>query len=517
MISLAKLLEKGVFDSYKVLTEETDLNLPISGVSILETPDFEKYIVDQTLILTTFYIIKKDTRLFRSLLKTLQEHKTPGIVIKLHRFIDEIPDSIIQEANKCGICIIGLDYDANLSSLYRRIYAEMQSMDYLERNYRSILSEVLTVIENDPSTRVLVEHKDPNDKIELLFYNYETEKITKSSDQMEDLFLKHQNSNEQFIKDKNTILFKDIVEYGGEPAYLYMIAANEENRNLLEMYAEVYHILVTFIVQKKKELLHQQDRFLNNFITNIASARTDQKDIVKESKIYNWDIVFPIFLILVSIREGTSNRPMTKIALTLKDTIIKNSGCNNNEIKFIFIDDDKILFIANEKGKDVSYSAAAVKSVLEEIDNGIVYIVSYAGKIATAESIPSRYRSLMDANTYLLQNNVSSQIVPPALIELIRLMKGFNSKELNVLLTEQIRPLIEYEKEHGMPLCETLLTYYQQHFSIKETADKLFIHYNTLKYRLSIIEKIYGDGFFDTQYDYVTILLALYMHSIGVI
>lgn len=93
--SLNTLLNREIFDSYEILTKDTDLDMPISGVSILETPDFEKYILDNTLILTTFYIIKNDIKLFLRLLKTLSDHDSPGIVIKLHRFIDEVPQRII--------------------------------------------------------------------------------------------------------------------------------------------------------------------------------------------------------------------------------------------------------------------------------------------------------------------------------------------------------------------------------------------------------------------------------------
>lgn len=58
--NLEQLFKRDIFESFKVVSGKNYLNKNITGISILETPDFEKYIIDGTLILTTFYIINKN-------------------------------------------------------------------------------------------------------------------------------------------------------------------------------------------------------------------------------------------------------------------------------------------------------------------------------------------------------------------------------------------------------------------------------------------------------------------------
>ncbi len=59
-ITLKDILDKEIFESYSVLTGHNALTNIVESVSILETPDFENYILEKSLILTTFYPLKNE-------------------------------------------------------------------------------------------------------------------------------------------------------------------------------------------------------------------------------------------------------------------------------------------------------------------------------------------------------------------------------------------------------------------------------------------------------------------------
>lgn len=73
MITLDKLLTINVLESYEVVAGTKHLDRRVSSVSVLETPEFEKYIIENSLILTTLYPIKEDVNLFKKLLHVLKE------------------------------------------------------------------------------------------------------------------------------------------------------------------------------------------------------------------------------------------------------------------------------------------------------------------------------------------------------------------------------------------------------------------------------------------------------------
>jgi DNA-binding PucR family transcriptional regulator len=53
-----------------------------------------------------------------------------------------------------------------------------------------------------------------------------------------------------------------------------------------------------------------------------------------------------------------------------------------------------------------------------------------------------------------------------------------------------IKKIVEYDQNNNTELMNTLEVYYGSNFSLKETACKLFLHYNSISYRLKKISEI---------------------------
>ena len=65
---------------------------------------------------------------------------------------------------------------------------------------------------------------------------------------------------------------------------------------------------------------------------------------------------------------------------------------------------------------------------------------------------------------------------------------------INVKSDYQIHPglqkLVEYDKNNGTDYVKTLSTYLRNYKNLSQTADDLFLHRNTILYRLNKIEEI---------------------------
>jgi purine catabolism regulator len=69
-----------------------------------------------------------------------------------------------------------------------------------------------------------------------------------------------------------------------------------------------------------------------------------------------------------------------------------------------------------------------------------------------------------------------------------------NRAKLTALAKQKLGKLIEYDRRHGTQLVETLNQYLLHDCRIEQTAAALFVHLNTLRYRLQRIEQISGVG-----------------------
>jgi purine catabolism regulator len=72
-----------------------------------------------------------------------------------------------------------------------------------------------------------------------------------------------------------------------------------------------------------------------------------------------------------------------------------------------------------------------------------------------------------------------------------RILIQFHDKEeLRTIYNETIGKLSDHDKEHQTNLTDTLRTFFDCNTSLVETAQKLFVHVNTIKYRLQKVEQI---------------------------
>jgi sugar diacid utilization regulator/putative methionine-R-sulfoxide reductase with GAF domain len=66
------------------------------------------------------------------------------------------------------------------------------------------------------------------------------------------------------------------------------------------------------------------------------------------------------------------------------------------------------------------------------------------------------------------------------------------STDLSRFVTETVGPVLDYDKENGTALVETLHAYVEAGCSQQDAAARLFVHPKTVKYRLTQVEKLTG-------------------------
>ncbi|GMA98893.1 PucR family transcriptional regulator [Pelosinus sp. IPA-1] len=100
MISIAELLKNPPFSQMTVLNQAADLSRKVDSADISETPDITSFIKPHTLLITTGMAFKKDSAGFCRMIEELNCLPIAGICVKLGRFIDKLDPSILETAEK---------------------------------------------------------------------------------------------------------------------------------------------------------------------------------------------------------------------------------------------------------------------------------------------------------------------------------------------------------------------------------------------------------------------------------
>lgn len=74
---------------------------------------------------------------------------------------------------------------------------------------------------------------------------------------------------------------------------------------------------------------------------------------------------------------------------------------------------------------------------------------------------------------------------------------------------ELLQPLLDFDKRNQADLTKTLEVYLKHFFSLKKSAEELFIHRNTVSYRMEKIQELYPGIIFENQNEYLLFSIAL--------
>lgn len=162
-----------------------------------------------------------------------------------------------------------------------------------------------------------------------------------------------------------------------------------------------------------------------------------------------------------------------------------------------FLNKFVLLFEATET-KDTENE---LEEILTELDNRPQFknLIRSTCILGSTYSNPSEFgKSYQEAKSLIpkkdiLPNPKNKKVLSASSMGIYKFMfKSGNQQEILDYCNERLKKLEEYDHANGTFLQDTLLAYYMNGFSVGKTAEELFIHRNSLQYRLKKIEEILG-------------------------
>ncbi len=114
-----------------------------------------------------------------------------------------------------------------------------------------------------------------------------------------------------------------------------------------------------------------------------------------------------------------------------------------------------------------------------------------SGPAKTLADWPMMYEQALQAMQLGERLKLTNQFVEFSSLGIYRLLYDLEElPEVRQFTTEVIGPLIEYDSQNRGSLVKTVEAYFDHHGNISQTAESLFVHRNTLLYRMERIEEL---------------------------
>lgn len=162
------------------------------------------------------------------------------------------------------------------------------------------------------------------------------------------------------------------------------------------------------------------------------------------------------------------------------------------EILFAMNDHEIALAVPLAKAEN----KAAVRRIISAIGKEIYSIINnspiYIGISSIWHGRQSFYNNLVNARfmATLCQNSKESELDYDQSGSLKLIISLGCQKELERYYSDSVRRLKDSDLNHGTEYLSTLFAYAKNNCNLQATADDLFVHYNTLRYRLRAIEDL---------------------------
>jgi len=512
-LSVGEALRRPSFQHAQVVAGSKGLSRPIRWVHVLESADTGKYLNGGELILTTGlgFGEAKEKRL--AYLSELIHRKAVGLCVELGTYLPMIPADMLEMADHHQFPLIvfhqpvrfvdiTLDLHEHLTNRQLRALRDLES-------YSRSLQQLSLQSHGLPK---LLQHFQSAVQTQVFLYTPDSVPLfsppvaqvvqTELSALMREQFLADDkaNPNAHFLplNDKKQIVYQPVMAMGHLLAYVGMILYERTaDEFILLTLDNTVHAIAQILMRKmfvEEQALAMEYRLFDDLLARRPLTEEQIRTILGISASARPPAYH--LMMLAFERNGSQEETLPPHdATAVFRSLLERLGfrpfirCVGNRFTFLLVEKQPV----SRPRKLLDRVMAELQRILAQLmgaDTTIRFGVS-----RSSHRFSDASKHLAEAEQALLFQHESAS---PYFADLGLFRLLFHIPQEPVLqsfIADYLGPLIQYDDKHGSSLVHTLRVYLDCHLSKQETAEKLFIHRQTLYHRLDKIRECIGEDF----------------------
>lgn len=555
MLTVKDLLEIKAIDGLKIVAGEKGINNEITIVNIIENPEVFDWLSPNELLLSTGYIFKDNEELQNRIIQELSQINCAGLVVKMKRYFDKLPQNMIDQANKLGLPLLELPFEYTLSRVISIINEKASGRyDLLNRKTLDIHNLFFRItLEGGGIDRILSMLSETINN-PIIFVNEDWKLVD---------FIEHTNNKiplsycldlvknrPAFPKEFIESIPKNVSEMKKTIKRIYYIEGMEINCRILPVAAASYIYGYIIVWQTVSELTEFDFIILEQASTNIALERIKVKEIEEVklkirqdffddlltgkitssetihtlSEMHGLHSNYMYYCIVINIQseefEKYEDMVARRVSLENKarkcvELIYDYANKADGEVT-CFHRNNRIIILIGQHENRPAVSVYEAKqytnnlyNILNKQINNSTFLIGIGRQY---ETIRSLHKSFSEANESirLMQKFENSGGVSHFEDHSIYHFLDSNIKEMELeeFFMKRLGKVYEHDQLHGTSYIITLENYFQNNLNISETAKAMFLHRNTLIYRIEKIKEILNSDLKNSE-ELLQIQLAL--------
>ncbi|EOH1636172.1 PucR family transcriptional regulator [Enterococcus faecalis] len=517
---LAEVLALPRFSDLQLLSSHSNLTQPLESVEITETPDVADFIPKNVMILTTAMIYKDDQEKLKPFIDSLKQAECTALGIKVGRFLDEISPEIVAYASAVDLPLIKIPSTQPLGGLLHEIVGYLRDSKTEQMSVAFDIQKCFSTLlmQDVDATRFIAEFaKILNAPIILLSpwqqviahsnYFYGNQKSA-------EFFIKQLSKDhfQQLAQEKKIFRLQDErqenIQVAGFPIrvndyfpyYLLVLSPEQIPYPISEFAIDQAILVLTFMLFKNQKIAESFEHLKTDFLDRLLD--THQEAL---SKHQNWLELWKNYRLI--------NSDYYQLAIVYGVTKPENEThirYQQAEGQLIFqwlkeqlpeILPDVALFKLKNQNKSILIFQSKKNDHLMILQN-LAERLQQALPITIRFALGNAYENLEDLpNSYIEASSTleaSLHAQKPATVQLFHpkglagLFEKIGTEDVEYFCQQQLKELAYPTEPTLQELRKTLKVFLDFNCEITKTANALYLHRNTIKYRMNQCEKLLG-------------------------
>lgn len=536
-MTLEELLGKKGLGGMTVINKHADLTRPVATVESSETPDVAGYVPQHTLLLTTAMSYRSSQRELCGLIRGLNRLPAAGIAIKLGRFIDVLDDEVIKTADELGFPLLQIPMERTLGDVYHATLACLWDNENAELTYTlNMQKKFYNLILQGASLKKLLNNLSLVLKRPVLIVDIFGEVCGSSHTDRKQETVAAQTFRRLNLTDREHWQYRHLEDAKSRTAFfIYPIRAENSNTHYLVVFepqggekppsaegsqprfqAEVnlyatQQILLIFGMHFYKNLyltyngMQVRENFLKILVDEHENEAVSPKHLLAMGKDLSFRSCSCYRVVAAAIKGMGSKTFQSAQLMRREERYILIYGWIRKKLEspdsgdILVLPDTgawRYILLLQEHGKNLDKRLGEIHERIKKVFHEEL-IFSYGSNAFEIKEIGTSYRRAAEG---LREVPEGSFIHAYRVKNIMELIQSISKSQIEEVCENVLKSLARPEDEMTQELKKTLRVYLDCHCSIMETANRLFLHRNTVRYRIKKCEEILDHELSDPEY-----------------
>lgn len=532
-VTVGQILGLGVLKDARLLAGRDGLDRPVTSVTVGEVPDIADWLSGGEMVLSTMFAVRGDLELQREFCRRVMLAGAAALFVKTTRFVENMPQDIIDLADKRGFPIVEVPQNLRWTRLMQDateviINRQASLLEQSQAIHRSLLGVVIRgggwkeladeasrllerpVAVFDVSLEMLAASDGlpvPLPELVAGLERPETRAGLTALGRGEKLFRLQEDG-------LPPILAMPIVAGHRPLGYLFAFTEAEETSAMERLILEHSATIAALEMAQDRVRFETEVRLKGDFVDDVIGGGHRAGDsLLRRGAFLGCDLSQGATVLLVGVddlsglvsRRGVDQAELDAAVERFFSLVSRHVSATEPSSLVSLKSGLVVIFVCGRTARDPA-ALERMAVVLQGIGRnagGLSISVGASSFVADSTQMDRGYQEALVALKVGRRLNGPGSILHFDGVGTYRLLLDIwerDPEQIRALYQETIGPVDRYDEANGTQLVQTLSVFFRHNESLTKTAAELYAHRHTIRYRLEKIAEISGLSVFQTEH-----------------